>query len=306
MTAELSPSYHVPVMLEEVFDALGLQPGDTYVDGTLGHAGHALEAAKRVSPSGKVYGFDWDEQMLDRAKKRVGASQSVDWDFFHASFFQAPEILKHNGVSANGVLLDLGLNSGHVDDPSRGFSFKEGPLSMRMDTSAGEPASALLNRMSPNEIENVLLEYGGERWARAIAKQVVARRKIQPLRSTTDLVECVLAAIPPKARDKRIHPATRSFQAIRILTNGELIGLEPALTGLTELLAMNGVLVVLSYHSGEDRIVKHFIKNSVSNQCAKGPQYEAVYEKPLTPSAQEIRVNHRARSAKLRAIRRVA
>lgn len=306
MSEGTSNGFHVPVMVTEVFESLNLKPGDTYVDGTLGHAGHALEAAERISPGGTIYGFDWDEEMLGKAKKRTEASPSIKWNFYHASFFEAPEILANLGVNANGILLDLGLNSGHVDDPKRGFSFKEGPLSMKMDTSAGEPASALLNRMTPHEIESVLLNYGGERWARAIAKQIVLRRKESPLRTTTDLIECVLAAVPAAARDKRIHPATRTFQAIRILTNGELDGLEAALQGLRDRLAVAGVMVVLSYHSGEDRIVKLFTQESRNLKSDLGPKYEVVYRKPLTPSAQEVHFNHRARSAKLRAIRRVA
>ncbi len=299
-----SAGFHVPVMVREVFEAMKLPKGGVYVDGTLGHGGHALEAAKFIQPGGTVYGFDWDIKMLEIAKGRISGIDNVHWNTFNIPFFDAPELLSNLNVRADGILLDLGVNSGHFDDPSRGFSFKEGPLSMKMNESSGEPASAFLNRMTPYEIESVLLEYGDERWARAIAKQIVTRRKEKPLRTTTDLVDCVLAAIPAGARDKRIHPATRTFQAIRVLTNSELDRLEEAFMGFAEILAKGGVLVILSYHSGEDRIAKQFIKRETKSKDSH--RFVSLFEKPIQPSAQEIRFNHRARSARMRAIQKVA
>jgi 16S rRNA (cytosine1402-N4)-methyltransferase len=169
---------------------------------------------------------------------------------------------------------------------------------MRMDRSKGEPASALLNRLSPREIEDILFELGDERWAKAIAKKIVERRRENPLRTTTDLVEAVLAAVPAGARDKRIHPATRTFQAVRIAVNRELEGLDEALRDAAERLAPGGTLAVLSYHSGEDRIVKNTFRDLA------GEDFEDVYRKPRQPGAEEIARNPRSRSAKLRAIRR--
>ena len=165
-----------------------------------------------------------------------------------------------------------------------------------MDRTRGEPAAALLNRLSPQALEDGLLEFGDERWARAIAKKIVERRKDQPLRMTDDLVECVLAAIPAKARDKRIHPATRTFQAVRIMANSELDGLAEALEDAAKALQPGGSLVVLSYHSGEDRIVK----NVFSKLVEEG--FHQVDKKPLGPTESEVRRNARSRSAKLRAI----
>jgi 16S rRNA (cytosine1402-N4)-methyltransferase len=203
--------------------------------------------------------------------------------------------------SVDGILLDLGLNSAQVDDPSRGFSFNaEAPLDMRMDRSSGEPASALLNRMSMTEIEQMLWDLGDERWARAIARKVVERRKTHALKTTKDLVDCVLAAIPAGAREKRIHPSTRTFQAVRILVNGELEGLEEALSDAAGCLRPDGVLAVLSYHSGEDRIVKTAFRQLSENG------FEEVFKKPLTPTPAEIQLNPRSRSAKLRALRRTS
>jgi len=169
-----------------------------------------------------------------------------------------------------------------------------------MDRSKGEPASAILNRMSSGELEQMLWDYGDERWARMIAKRIVERRKAKPLRTTSDLVECVLAAIPTGARDKRINPSTRTFQAVRIYVNRELEGLEEALRDAAECLSPGGVLAVLSYHSGEDRIVK----NAFRDLAKEG--FKDLYKKPLLPSEEETRANPRSRSAKLRALARPA
>jgi 16S rRNA (cytosine1402-N4)-methyltransferase len=197
--------------------------------------------------------------------------------------------------------MDLGLNSAQIDDPSRGIAFStEGPLDMRMDRTRGEPAAALLNRLSPMEIEKILFDNADERWAKAIAKKIVERRKETPLRTTTDLVDSVLAAVPARARDKRIHPATRTFQAVRIAVNSELEGIDEALVDAANCLADGGTLAVLSYHSGEDRQAKRAFK-----ELAATNEFEDLYRKPRQPSAEEIARNPRSRSAKLRALRRV-
>jgi 16S rRNA (cytosine1402-N4)-methyltransferase len=202
-------------------------------------------------------------------------------------------------LKADGILMDLGLNSAQIADPSRGIAFREdGPLDMRMDRSAGEPASALLNRLSPDEIETILWNFGDERWARAIAKAIVARRKQAPLRTTADLVDVINAAVPAGARDKRIHPATRTFQAVRIAVNRELEDLDEAVTDAAMCLAPGGTLAVLSYHSGEDRQVKHAFR------ALAGEEFEEVLRKPQEPTTEEVLRNPRSRSAKLRLLRR--
>lgn len=299
---------HVPVMLDEVLEALPLRPGAVAVDGTLGLAGHALEMGKRIAPGGILIGLDWDTSMLARAKERLGGLDGVDIRLFHTDYRGLPEKVTSTCAEAgrvplvDAVLLDLGLNNAQIMDSERGITFREdGPLDMRMDRSSGEPASAWLNRASVKEIEDVLFVHGGERWARRIAQVIVERRKTSPLTTTSDLVDCVLAAIPAAKRDKRIHPATRTFQAVRIEVNRELEGLDDAVEAAARCLAEDGVMVVLSYHSGEDRQVKNTFRN-----LAKGDEgFELVMKKPLVPSAEEVARNPKSRSAKMRALRRV-
>jgi 16S rRNA (cytosine1402-N4)-methyltransferase len=298
--SEEMPS-HDPVMVEEVLQALALQPGQTVIDGTLGLGGHTLRFIDAVSPEGVVLGLDWDEAMLALARERLDSATvgSVKLITRHADFRSLARVAAEEGLSPSGILLDLGLNSAQVDDPARGFSFlAEGPLDMRMDRTKGEPAAALLNRLSPFEIETLLFEFGDERWARAIAKTIVSRRREAPLRTTRDLVECVLAAVPPRARETRIHPATRTFQAIRIAANRELEGLREALLDAANCLAPGGTLAVLTYHSGEDRIVKTAFRTLAEEG------FDEVFKKPLVPTSGEVTRNRRSRSAKLRAIRR--
>ncbi len=299
---------HVSVMLNEVLEVLPLAPGAVVVDGTFGMAGHAFEMAKRISPGGLIVGLDWDKDMLERAKSRFKELRDVELSLHHADYRMIPEILEsvcalydRNPV-ADAVLLDFGLSNVHIEDPSYGISFQRtGPLDMRMDRSKGEPAGAWINRASPKEIEDVLFSLGNERWARRIAQVIAERRKTRPLKTTDDLVECVLAAIPVAKRDKRIHPATRTFQAVRIHTNRELEDLEEAMKKIAEVLKRGGVMCVLSYHSGEDRAVKHAFRD-----LSRSGDFEEVAKKPLTPTTFEIAENPKARSAKLRAIRRIS
>lgn len=292
---------HDPVMLEEVLAAMRLEPGDVAVDATLGLAGHASRMAEAVAPGGTVVGFDWDATMLEIASARLREKPGIRFVPVHADYRAMRETLQGLGLQADGILMDLGLNSAQIDDPSRGIAFREdGPLDMRMDRSSGEPASALLNRLSPDEIENILFHLGDERWARAIAKTIVARRKVRPLRTTGDLVEAVLAAVPAGARDKRINPATRTFQAVRIAVNRELDALDEAVTDAAMSLAPGGTLAVLSYHSGEDRQVKRAFR------ALAGEEFEEPLRKPQEPTKEEVARNPRSRSAKLRLLRRVA
>jgi 16S rRNA (cytosine1402-N4)-methyltransferase len=292
---------HDPVMVDEILEAFRLEPGMVVADCTVGLGGHSVRFLEKIGDSGTLVAFDHDESMLDLAQARLEAESNARLHFIRSDFRSIYGVFLQLGLRANAILMDLGLNSAQIDDPTRGISFREnGRLDMRMDRSKGEPAAALLNRMAPGEIEAALWEFGDERWARKIARCIVERRKNRPLLTTDDLVECVLAAIPPGARDKRIHPATRTFQAVRILVNSELEELDDALKSAAEVLQPGGTLVVLSYHSGEDRIVKNVFRELASTE-----EYEELYRKPLVPTNEEIARNSRARSAKMRGLRRV-
>jgi 16S rRNA (cytosine1402-N4)-methyltransferase len=298
---------HEPVMMDELMAVFPLEAGAVAVDGTLGMAGHSLEMCRRIAPGGVLIGFDWDSCMLDRAAARLEESGDVEVRLHHSDFRALPIFLKQDAeemgreLNADAILLDLGVSSIHLDDPERGFSFmSEGPLDMRMDRSKGEPAAALLNRASAGEIEQILWDHGDERWAKKIAHVIVERRKSQPLRKTSDLTDCVLAAIPAKMRDKRIHPATRTFQAVRIAVNGEIDELQAAIEDAGRCLAPGGVMAVLAYHSGEDRQVKRAMRS-----LAKESEFEEVNRKPVGPTEEEARRNPRSRSAKMRSLRRV-
>lgn len=294
----MAEAKHDPVMIREILELLPLKEGATAVDGTLGLAGHAKEMIAKVGATGRFLGLDWDESMLAIARERIG-SVGAKIELVHSDYRGLAEEMGKLGWEADGILLDLGLNSAQIEDSERGIAFKEaGPLDMRMDRSSGEPASSMLSRMSLDQIEKILWEFGDEKWARAIARKIVERRKESPLRTTEDLVDCVLAAIPVRARDKRIHPATRTFQAVRIAVNEELEGLDETIAEIGRCLKPGGVLAVLSYHSGEDRAAKHAMREL----AAEG--FEELYRKPAQPSAEEIARNPRSRSAKLRAIRR--
>lgn len=296
-----SDAGHIPVMAAEIIADMPLRPGATVVDGTLGLGGHAQMFIDAIRPGGTLVGMEWDETMLEIARKRLGDPAGVRLVLVHDDFRNMSATLERLETRADGILLDLGLNSAQIDDPARGFSFKaDAQLDMRMDRSSREPASALLNRMTTGQIEAMLIENADERWARKIAQVIVERRKTKPLRTTGDLAECVLQAIPPKFREERIHPATRTFQAVRIMVNGELEGLEQALIDAALCLAAGGVLAVLSYHSKEDRIAK-----SVFKELSK-EGFEDLHRKPLTPSQAEVDANPRSRSAKLRSLRRSA
>jgi 16S rRNA (cytosine1402-N4)-methyltransferase len=297
---------HVSVMVDEIKNIFPLTPGGVYIDGTLGLGGHALAFSDDLKPGGLIVGFDWDKKMLEVAKNNLSSLKDVQVICVNSKFATIPEKIEEllagdeRRGNVQGILLDLGLNNAQIESIERGFSFKEdAPLDMRMDQASDRLSAAqFLNRSSAKEIEDVLFHYGDERWARKIAHVIVERRKASPLVTTADLVDCVLAAIPAAKRDKRIHPATRTFQAVRIAVNNELEELSNALEKLAQLLCTNGVLAVLSYHSGEDRIVKHLFRDlSDSN-------FEVIFKKPLIPTESERANNPKSRSAKLRAIRK--
>lgn len=298
----MSPLEHVPVMLGETLEIFSLESGLTVADGTLGLAGHAREFCARIAPGGTLIALDWDAVMLAEAKQRL-LETAVTTHFFHTDYRDlarcVAEVTGDRG--ADRIFLDLGLNNAQIMDPERGISFlHDGPLDMRMDRRQPETAATFLNRATARQIEEVLREFGDERWAKRIAEVIVDRRKLTPLATTADLVDCIMAAVPPAMRDKRLHPATRSFQAIRIYINHELDELEEAITDAARSLAVSGIMVVLSYHSGEDRATKVAFKGLDTNE------FEILTKKPLVPTPQEVARNSKSRSCKLRALRRKA
>lgn len=284
------------------------------MDGTFGLGGHARVILERIGPTGHLYAFDLDEKNLNEAKRRL-ENVSPQLTTFHDNFAHCQSRLHSIGISqVDGILLDLGLSSPHVDEPERGFSLQQdGPLDMRFDRSQGETAADLLNYAPEEELRTIFYRFGEERYAPKLARLVLERRATAPLLRTGDLVELV-ATVMKSPKDQR-QMATRLFQALRIAVNDELTLLEQCLPELLGLLAPGGRMVVLSYHSLEDRLVKHAFKQAARDcvcppevlrcQCAGKASYQLLTKKPVTPSSEEITHNPRSRSAKLRAIQRL-
>ena len=285
---------HLPVMLEEALTGLSLRADGIYLDGTFGRGGHSAAILAQLSPAGTLHGFDRDPAAAGAAAE---LARQRNFHFHCAPFATLGAVCAAEGIAGriNGVLLDLGVSSPQLDDPARGFSFgKDGPLDMRMDPRSGEPAAAWLARAPEKEIADVLWTLGEERNSRAIARAIVAARKSQPLTSTAQLAELILSV--HRGPRQKIHPATRSFQAIRLYLNQELEQLRSALTQAVEVLAPGGRLVVISFHSLEDRIVKRFMRDA---ERAEGSTLERVGKKHFAGDA-EVAANPRARSAVLR------
>jgi len=292
---------HLPVMLEESLTGLSLRADGVYVDGTFGRGGHSAAILARLSPAGALHAFDRDPAAAGAA----GALAASHRNFrFHPDPFSTlGSVCAAEGIAGHvaGVLLDLGVSSPQFDDPARGFSFsKEGPLDMRMDPRSGESAAAWLARADEKEIADVLWTLGEERNSRAIAREVVKQRKVQPLSTTTQLAELVLSV--HRGPRQKIHPATRSFQAIRLHVNQELEQLASALEQAMGVLAPGGRLVVISFHSLEDRIVKRFMRDASRDDT---PTLERIGKK-FFPSDAEVAANPRARSAVLRVAEKIA
>ena len=303
---------HIPVMLEEVLSFLGPCLSGDLLDGTLGGGGHAIAALEASAGGGRLLGLDRDQHALAVARQRLApfASQCV---FVHANFSQAPDVLRElewNGV--DGVLLDLGFSSLQIEDGDRGFSFlRPGPLDMRMDQHEEHYAADIVNHGSQDELQAIFREFGEERAARALARAIIRVRSENPITTTTALVETIERVIRPTSRT-RMHPATRAFQALRIAVNQELQHLETFLREGYRLLRPMGRMLILSYHSLEDRLVKKAFRRWASTcicppqlpVCACGwtPQARLLTTKPLTPRPEEVLTNPRARSARLRAV----
>jgi 16S rRNA (cytosine1402-N4)-methyltransferase len=301
---------HTPVLYDEVLDWLALTPSGSYIDGTVGAGGHAWGILEGSSPGGQLLGLDADPEALKIARERL-AGFGARAILVHANFDSLETVAPAQGFHAvDGVLLDLGLSSMQLADATRGFSFQEeGPLDMRFDPHQTRVAADLVNTLPADELADILWRYGEERYARRIARAIVAQR---PLQTTQELVAIIEGAVP---RRRKVHPATRTFQALRIATNDELGALERVLPQAVNLLKPDGRLLVISFHSLEDRIVKRFFREAERDcicppelpacVCDHEPTLTVLTRKPITPTAEEIKRNPRSRSAKLRVAARI-
>ena len=306
---------HKPVMLNEVIDSLKIRPEGTYVDGTLGGAGHSSQIARRLSGEGRLFGFDQDAAAIEAATRRLEPYKDRV-SIIRSNYSEMRERLSELGVrSADGILLDLGVSSYQLDDAQRGFSYRaDAPLDMRMDQRQKLSAREVVNGYSIDELTRVIREYGEERFARNIAKHITAEREKKPIETTGELISIIKAAIPAKAREGGGHPAKRTFQAIRIEVNRELDVLSDSLDGMIDLLADGGRICVITFHSLEDRIVKEAFRRN-ENPCTCPPEFpvcvcgkkskgRVITRKPIIPSEVETEENPRSKSAKLRVFER--
>jgi 16S rRNA (cytosine1402-N4)-methyltransferase len=291
---------HVPVLFQEVLDFLCVRPAGTYVDCTLGLAGHAEGVMRRLGPGGRLIGFDRDPEVLELAAARLlkvaeeMGSQAPQLTLVGEAFSRIGEHVEP--ASVNGLLADFGVNSLHFDEARRGFSFQaDGPLDMRMDTRTGPTAEQVVNEMEERELANLIYEYGEERRSRTVARAIVRGR---PVMSTGELARIVASAVPPM---KYINPATRTFQALRIFVNQELQEIRALFEAAPKLLKPSARLVVISFHSLEDRIAKDSIREGAQQGI-----WKILTRKPVTAGEEEIDLNPRSRSAKLRAAERTA
>jgi 16S rRNA (cytosine1402-N4)-methyltransferase len=305
-------SNHVPVLLEETMKALAVQPGGRYVDCTVGGGGHALAILERSSPGGQLLGIDADPEAIKTARAKLEAYRSafllVNDNFAHLQAI----CLKYDFFPVHGILFDLGLSSLQLNGDGRGFSFQhDAPLDMRLNPSQDITAADIVNHSSEAELARLIRTYGEESRSRRIAEYILRER---PIRSSFHLARIVERAVG--GRRGRIHPATKTFQALRIVVNRELENLEAALKQTVELLGFEGRLVVISYHSLEDRIVKHFMQQEARGcicppdapgcVCGHKPRLRLINKRVITPSEAEIRLNPRSRSARLRAAEHIA
>lgn len=318
---------HIPVLLKEVVEVLNPQPGEFFIDGTIGSAGHAIEILKEILPKGRLLGIDWDKNNLRIAEERIKKAFAKDAKnlfgkgsritLVYGNYADLPEILKSfrdkkfKSLKANGLLLDLGFSSEQLESADRrtgrGFSFlKNEPLDMRYNipnvsqmksNQSQVTAAEVVNSFGEKELADIFWKYSGERFSRKIARQIKEDRKKKKILTTFDLVETVKKAVPKNYERGRIHPATRIFQALRIYVNDELGNLERLLKNMDKIIENKGRIAVISFHSLEDRLVKNYFRQMNAERKA-----EILTKKPIIPTRREIAENSRARSAKLRAI----
>ncbi len=304
-------AWHIPVMLQETLDLLQPAPGKVMVDATLGGGGHAAAMLEKLLPGGKLIGLDWDRESLTEASERLNAYKEAFCPV-KANFRDLHAVLEECGVEGlDGILFDLGVSSHQLDSPKRGFAYRrDDPLDMRMDVQLKQTAAELLNNLSHGELAFLFRRYGEEKWAGRIASFILERRNREAITRSGQLVEIIRDAIPAAARRTGGHPAKRVFQALRIAVNDELESLQSGLNQGIDALRPGGRIVVIAYHSLEDRLVKetfrHYSKGCICPpqfpvcRCGKVSKLKLFTRKPLLPTAEETEINPRARSARLR------
>ncbi len=295
---------HIPVLLHEVLEGLDIKAGDVFVDGTLGNGGHTEAVLSKYASAVTMYAIDQDEDALARAQARL-AAHTGNTTYILGNFRNMAELLKEKGVDhVDKILLDIGMSSNQLEESGRGFSFRQDePLSMSFKKVTGPEdwtAERIVNTWDEDSLQTIIKHYGEERFASRIAKAIVRTRALAPVKTTTDLVNIILSATPAVYHRGRLHPATRTFQALRITVNDELQALHEGLEKGFNLLNSGGRMVVISFHSLEDRIVKNYFKTVIDNHTGV-----RVSKKPIVPTDDELRDNPRSRSAKLRIIEKV-
>jgi 16S rRNA (cytosine1402-N4)-methyltransferase len=298
---------HIPVLLDKVIEYLNPQPGQNFIDATIDGGGHALAILERIIPDGKLLGIEWDEELLGRLKLKIQNSKFKNSTLLvNDSYANLKKIAAANGFeNVKGIIFDLGMSSWHLEEAGRGFSFmKDEPLDMRFGggTAGAEQSTAreIINTVSEQELIKILKEYGEERFAKPIAEAIITARKTKPIISTFQLVEIIKSSTPFWYRRRRIHFATKTFQALRIAVNGELENLKSGIEQAGEILDKGGRMAVISFHSLEDRIVKNFLREE-----ARAGRLKILTKKPVRAELVEVTTNPRARSAKLRVAERV-
>lgn len=308
---------HIPVLLKECIDGLNIVPDGTYVDCTLGGAGHSSYIVSKLTKGGTLIGIDQDADAIKAASERLKNYTNVK--YVRDNFSNVKDIVKSLGLnqdSINGFLLDLGVSSHQLDEADRGFSYNHNaPLDMRMDQRRPLSAYVVVNEYTVEELTRIIKDYGEERWAKRIAEFIINERKVKPIKTTFDLVSVIKKAVPKGARSDGPHPAKRTFQAIRIEVNNELGILERTISDMVDLLKPGGRICIITFHSLEDRIVKNVFRN-LENPCTcprdfpicvcgKKSKVKIVNRKPILPGQEELENNHRAHSAKLRIVEKL-
>lgn len=307
---------HISVLLNETIEGLNIKPDGTYADGTLGGAGHSFQIASKLNSLGRLIGFDQDEDAIKASTERLKEFENVT--IVRSNYRNMKEELNNLGIArVDGILLDLGVSSYQLDTVSRGFSYKEeAPLDMRMDNRNEVTARDIVNNYSQGDLFRIIRDYGEDKFAANIAKHIVMNREIKPIETTTELAEIVKAAIPMKFRKQGGHPAKQTFQAIRIELNSELSVLKESLMDMIDLLNPGGRICIITFHSLEDRIVKNIFKeaedpctcpkNFPTCVCGKKSKGKVITRKPILPSEEELKLNSRSKSAKLRIFEKIA